>query len=85
MIFENRVEIFRNSDRTCFFKNIKKPSELGYRGAAGEVVRVILFYAKIDAATGRRVVGATAGRCYGRKRRRNIIFLSSLLSEFSVE
>ena len=31
MIFENRVEIFRNSDRTCFFKNNKNPSELYYK------------------------------------------------------
>jgi len=28
--FENRVEIFRNSDRTCFFKNNRNQSELLY-------------------------------------------------------
>mmetsp|Transcript_76732 Transcript_76732/g.153982 ORF Transcript_76732/g.153982 Transcript_76732/m.153982 type:complete len:86 (-) Transcript_76732:244-501(-) len=31
MIFENRVEIFRNSDRTCFLRGSGKPSKLEFR------------------------------------------------------
>ena len=35
--FENRVEIFRNSNRTCFFKNNKNPPRLNHKPRAGRV------------------------------------------------